>query len=190
MHEKQVLERAFAMPLTSPAYPPGPYRFVNREYLIITYRTDPPRLRAVVPEPLEFDQREALVKYEFIRMPDSNGFGDYTESGQVIPVSFRGRKGGYTHCMFLNDEGPIAGGRELGAFPRNWRSRRCEPKSTRLSGPSTTVRFESRPARWATSTARPIWRTSRLRLRRRTSSSRSFRTSTAARASASWSSTT
>ena len=113
MHEKQVLERAFAMPLTSPAYPPGPYRFVNREYLIITYRTDPVRLRAVVPQPLELDEREALVKYEFIRMPDSNGFGDYTESGQVIPVSFRGRRGSYTHCMFLNDEGPIAGGREL-----------------------------------------------------------------------------
>jgi acetoacetate decarboxylase len=118
MQEKQVLERAFAMPLTSPAYPPGPYRFVNREYLIITYRTDPARLRAVVPEPLELDQREALVKYEFIRMPDSNGFGDYTESGQVIPVSFRGRKGSYTHCMFLNDEGPIAGGRELWGFPK------------------------------------------------------------------------
>jgi acetoacetate decarboxylase len=118
MQEKQVLERAFAMPLTSPAYPPGPYHFVNREYLIITYRTDPARLRAVVPEPLELDQREALVKYEFIRMPDSNGFGDYTESGQVIPVSFRGRKGSYTHCMFLNDEGPIAGGRELWGFPK------------------------------------------------------------------------
>src|SRR6201987_779608 len=118
MHEKQVLERAFAMPLTSPAYPPGPYRFVNREYLIITYRTDPARLRAVVPEPLEFDAGAALVKYEFIRMPDSNGFGDYTESGQVIPVCFRGRTGGYTHCMFLNDEGPIAGGRELWGFPK------------------------------------------------------------------------
>ncbi|MGD7086068.1 hypothetical protein ACQCR9_26350, partial [Ralstonia pseudosolanacearum] len=25
--------------LTSPAYPPGPYRFINREFLIITYRT-------------------------------------------------------------------------------------------------------------------------------------------------------
>jgi acetoacetate decarboxylase len=58
------------------------------------------------------------VKYEFIRMPDSTGFGDYTESGQVIPVSFRGRKGGYTHCMFLNDEPPIAGGRELWGFPK------------------------------------------------------------------------
>ena len=104
------------MPLTSPAYPPGPYRFVNREYLIIAYRTDPERLRAVVPAPLEVDS--PIVKYEFIRMPDSTGFGDYTESGQVIPVSFRGRKGTYSHCMFLNDEGPIAAGRELWGFPK------------------------------------------------------------------------
>ena len=118
MHENEVVRRAFAMPLTNPAYPPGPYRFVNREYLIITYRTDPAKLRSVVPAPLELDERETLVKYEFIRMPDSNGFGDYTESGQVIPVSFRGRRGAYTHCMFLNDEGPIAGGRELWGFPK------------------------------------------------------------------------
>jgi acetoacetate decarboxylase len=116
MKEAEVKARAFAMPLTSPAYPPGPYRFVNREFMVITYRTDPDKLRAVVPEPLEVD--EPLVKYEFIRMPDSTGFGDYTETGQVIPVSFRGRKGGYTHCMFLNDEPPIAGGRELWGFPK------------------------------------------------------------------------
>jgi acetoacetate decarboxylase len=116
MKESEVRAKAFAMPLTSPAFPPGPYRFVNREYLIITYRTDPERLRAVVPEPLEVV--EPVVKYEFIRMPDSTGFGDYTETGQVIPVSFQGRKGGYTHCMFLNDEPPIAGGRELWGFPK------------------------------------------------------------------------
>jgi acetoacetate decarboxylase len=116
MKEGDVRERAFAMPLTSPAYPKGPYRFVNREFFIITYRTDPEKLRAVVPEPLEVDA--PLVKYEFIRMPDSTGFGDYTETGQVIPVSFRGRKGGYTLCMFLNDHPPIAGGRELWGFPK------------------------------------------------------------------------
>src|SRR5262250_1864638 len=116
MKETDVLAKAFAMPLTSPAFPPGPYRFVNREYLIITYRTDPERLRAVVPEPLQV--AEPLVKYEFIRMPDSTGFGDYTETGQVIPVSFRGKRGGYSHCMFLNDEPPIAGGRELWGFPK------------------------------------------------------------------------
>ncbi|GIL39684.1 acetoacetate decarboxylase [Roseiterribacter gracilis] len=116
MNIQKILERAFAMPLTSPAYPRGPYRFIDREYLIITYRTDPAKLRALVPEPLQVD--EPLVKYEFIRMPDSTGFGDYTESGQVIPVSLEGRRGSYTHCMFLNDEGPIAGGRELWGFPK------------------------------------------------------------------------
>jgi acetoacetate decarboxylase len=33
MKEAEVRERAFAMPLTSPAYPPGPYRFIDREFL-------------------------------------------------------------------------------------------------------------------------------------------------------------
>ena len=55
MKEADVKARAYAMPLTNPAYPPGPYRFKDREFLIITYRTDPERLRAVVPEPLEVD---------------------------------------------------------------------------------------------------------------------------------------
>jgi acetoacetate decarboxylase len=104
------------MPLTSPAFPIGPYRFYHREFLIITYRTDPQKLRQVVPEPLQVD--EPFVRFEFIRMPDSTGFGDYTESGQVIPVSYRGRKGGYTLCMFLDDEAALAGGRELWGFPK------------------------------------------------------------------------
>ena len=132
MNQDEVRKNAFAMPLTSPAYPPGPYRFVDREYLIITYRTDPDRLRALVPEPLMVDA--PLVKYEFIRMPNSTGFGDYTESGQVIPVSFQGRKGGYTHCMFLNDEGPIAGGRELWGFPKKLAEPRLKAEVDTLIG--------------------------------------------------------
>src|SRR4029453_16454016 len=95
MTEQEVKQRAFAMPLTNPAFPPGPYRFVNREFFIITYRTDPNALRAVIPAPLEFTQ--PLVKYEFIRMPDSTGFGDYTESGQVVPIRFKGHDGAYVH---------------------------------------------------------------------------------------------
>src|SRR5690349_10638665 len=83
MNEHEIRDRAFAMPLTQPAYPRGPYRFVDREYFIITYRTEPEKLRALVPAPLEIEA--PLVKYEFIRMPDSTGFGDYNESGQVIP---------------------------------------------------------------------------------------------------------
>ena len=69
-----------------------------------------------MPEPLELT--EPVVNYEFIRMPDSTGFGDYTESGQVIPVSYQGQPGSFTHQMFLNDHPPIAGGRELWGFPK------------------------------------------------------------------------
>jgi acetoacetate decarboxylase len=111
-----VRKTAYSMPLTSPSFPPGPYRFFNREFFVITYRTDPEALAAVVPEPLEVT--EPLVKYEFIRMPDSTGFGDYTETGQVIPVRFKGETGGYVHSMYLDDDAPIAGGRELWGFPK------------------------------------------------------------------------
>jgi acetoacetate decarboxylase len=113
-----VLTRAFAMPLTSPAFSKGPYRFVDREFLIISYRTDREALAAVVPEPLTFD--EPIVNYEFIRMPDSTGFGDYTETGQVIPVKYKGKAGTYSHAMYLNDGPPILGGRELWGFPKKF----------------------------------------------------------------------
>jgi acetoacetate decarboxylase len=116
MNETEVRERAFAMPIHSPAFPPGPYRFVDREYLIITYRTDPQALAKVVPAPLRV--AEPLVKFEFINMPDSTGFGHYCESGQVIPVTLDGEAGGFVLSMFLNDHPPIAAGRELWGFPK------------------------------------------------------------------------
>lgn len=130
--EDDVRRRAFAMPLTSPAFPPGPYRFVNREFFIVTYRTDPAALAAVVPAPLEI--AEPIVKYEFIRMPDSSGFGDYTESGQVIPVTYKGEKGGYVHAMYLDDGPPILGGRELWGFPKKLASPRLAVEKETLVG--------------------------------------------------------
>jgi len=66
-----VRRRAFAMPLTNPSYPPEPYRFVDREFFVITYRTDPEAPRAMVPEPLEI--AEPIVKYEFIPRADCCG---------------------------------------------------------------------------------------------------------------------
>lgn len=95
MNISGIKNNAVAMPLHHPAYPQGPYRFVNREYFVITYETDLDKLKQVVPEPLEVT--EPLVNFEFIRMPDSTEFGDYTESGQVIPVTYKGKKGTYTY---------------------------------------------------------------------------------------------
>ena len=111
-----VRRQAWAMPLTSPSYPRGPYRFVDREFLVVSYRTDPAAIAALVPEPLL--PAGDVVRFEFIRMPDSTGFGSYTESGQVIPVTLAGRPGVYVHSMYLDDDAPIAGGREIWGFPK------------------------------------------------------------------------
>jgi acetoacetate decarboxylase len=116
MKADDVRRSAFAMPLTSPSYPRGPYRFVDREFLVVSYRTDPAALAAVVPEPLL--PAGDVVRFEFIRMPDSTGFGNYTEAGQVVPVTFEGRSGVYVHSMYLDDDAPIAGGREIWGFPK------------------------------------------------------------------------
>jgi acetoacetate decarboxylase len=145
MTEDEVRKRAFAMPLTSPAYPPGPYRFYNREFFNITYRTDPDALRAIIPAPLEFI--DPVVKYEFIRMPDSTGFGDYTESGQVIPVSFRGERGSYVHSMYLDCDPPIAAGRELWGFPKKLASPSLKVDKDTLVG---ILRFGQVPVAVAT----------------------------------------
>jgi Acetoacetate decarboxylase (ADC) len=53
------------------------------------------KLRELVPQPLQVT--DPLVKFEFIRMPDSTGFGDYTErtshsgffsrpQGRILPL--------------------------------------------------------------------------------------------------------
>jgi acetoacetate decarboxylase len=97
-------------------YPAGPYRFINREFFIIAYESDPDLLQSILPPGMEL--LEPIVKFEFIRMPDSTGFGDYTESGQVIPVKYQGEEGGFTISMFLDCHAPIAGGREIWGFPK------------------------------------------------------------------------
>ncbi len=145
MNADEVKRRAFAMPLTSPAFPPGPYRFVNREFLIISYRTDPDALAAVIPAPLEMT--DPIVKFEFIRMPDSTGFGDYTEAGQVIPVRFQGQAGGYVHAMFLDCEPPIAAGREIWGFPKKLASPELRVEKDLLAG---VLRYDSVPVAVAT----------------------------------------
>ncbi len=117
MKIEDIRKNAFAMPYLSPAYSKGPFEFFGREFLIISYRTDPDLFRAAVPEPLQV--KDPIVNFEFIRMPDSAGFGDYTESGQILAVVDQdGKAAGYSNYLYLDDEAPTAGGREIWGFPK------------------------------------------------------------------------
>jgi acetoacetate decarboxylase len=151
-----IRRNAFAMPVLNPAYPRPPFRFLQREYFIVAYETDPDALHVVVPEPLIPDGNQ--VNYEFIRTPDASGFGNYTESGQAIPViDEEGRKGSYTHAMYLDDEGPIAGGREIWGFQKKSDRHACRSiRMTRCSARSTMAPSVSPRVRWASSSGPSI----------------------------------
>ncbi len=117
MKKEQVLYN-ITTPVNAPAYTPNIPEFRSREYITITYETDRERLEALVPEPLVID--EPLVKFECIRMPDSTALGDYTECGQLIPVSYNGVKGDFNLCMYLDNAPSIAVGREITAYPKKY----------------------------------------------------------------------
>lgn len=122
MNKEQILNLS-SMPALGPSYPKGPYRFINREFLVITYESDPAIIREIVPEPLE-PNKDNLVAFEWINMPDSSGFGAYSESGCVIPCTYKGEACNFIVAMYLNDEAPIAAGREIWGFPK----KNAEPK--------------------------------------------------------------
>jgi acetoacetate decarboxylase len=105
-----------SMPLASPSYPKGPYRFIDREYLLIHYESDPEAIRDMLPEPLEPDGNHVI--FEWMKMLDSSGFGSYQESGINIAARWNGTPCNYSAMMFLDDESPTTGGREIWGFPK------------------------------------------------------------------------
>ena len=141
-----------SMPAVAPSYPLGPYRFINREFMIITYETDPVLLRAAVPEPL-VPNADNLVLYEWIKMPDSSGFGDYTESGIVIPCTYNGEPINYTAQMYLDDQPPIDGGREIWGFSKKYALPKLVVASDTLTGTLSyagqTVAMGTMAYKWA-----------------------------------------
>ena len=107
---------ASSMPLASPSYPKGPYRFIDREYRLIRYELDPDAIREMLPEPLEPDGNH--VVFEWMKMLDSSGFGSYQESCIQIAATWNGTSCNYSAMMFLDDEAPTTGGREIWGFPK------------------------------------------------------------------------
>ncbi len=122
-----------SMPAFSPSYPRGPYRFLRREYLIITYETDPELIRAALPEPLE-PAPGNRVFFEWMKMPDSSGFGDYEESGTGIFATLNGEPCNFSLQMYLDDEPPITGGREIWGFPKKYGVPRLKVIKDTLTG--------------------------------------------------------
>jgi len=114
MRKEDVLQLP-SMPLQSPTYPRGPFRFFNRKYLIVNYRTDPKAIRDSLPEPIEPDGDQVSVQW--LDLPDGEGFGAYSAAAQVIPCTLKGEPCNFISQMYVNNTSPLAGGREIWGYP-------------------------------------------------------------------------
>ena len=149
---------ATSMPLFSPSYPKGPYIFLRREYLIITYETDPDALREALPEPL-VPAPGNLAFYEWMKMPDASGFGDYEESGSGILAMYDGEPCNFSLQMYLDDEPPIAAGREIWGFPKKYGVPRLKVIKDTLTG---TLHYDDERVAMGTMGFKPVSLADRL----------------------------
>ncbi len=67
-------------------------------------------------------------------MPDSSGFGSYTETGLVIPCRFNGEEMNFVSQMYLDDDPPIAAGREIWGFPKKYAHPKLDVVKDTLTG--------------------------------------------------------
>jgi len=109
-----------SMPLQSPTYPVGPFRFFNRQYMAISYQTDAAALREALPEPLEPIGDEVSVQW--LDLPDGEGFGAYSATALIIPCRFQGIVSSFVCQMYVDNSPPLAGGREIWGYPMKFGS--------------------------------------------------------------------
>ena len=131
MNKQDVLKLS-SMPLQSPTYPTGPYKFFNRQYMIIRYRTDPTQIKKMLPEPLEPDGD--VVSVQWLDLPDGEGFGAYSAALQAIPCMFEGEKCNFLTQMYVDNCPPLAGGREIWGYPMKYGCATLETASDTLTG--------------------------------------------------------
>ena len=117
MKKSDVINLA-SMPLQSPTFPRGPYKFFDRQYMIISYETDADAIRALLPEPLEPDGN--VVAVQWLDLPDGEGFGAYAAAAQTIPCKFKGESCVFVSQMIVDNCPPLAGGREIWGYPMKY----------------------------------------------------------------------
>ncbi|WP_085727217.1 acetoacetate decarboxylase [Pseudomonas sp. R37(2017)] len=114
---ESVRQKAYAMPIVSPAYPQPPSWFLDRPSLTISYRTDIELVRAMVPEPLVV--KDPIVSLSFLWMV-APGIGDYYEFAQGISCYLGDEAVSFRPLMVAENVTAIMLGREVWGLPKKF----------------------------------------------------------------------
>lgn len=104
------------MPVDAPLYPNPPYPYKDVEAFTITYETDEDAALALLPEQLELTETATAVLM-FVKYPFSS-LGPYEETILGLRCLYRGEERIYIPHIVLNNDVPLAAGREVYGFPK------------------------------------------------------------------------
>jgi len=92
-------------------------QYTGAEMLIVTFRTDPKEVAAVLPRPLR-PAGEPLAIAFVARYPQTNLGLAYNEGALFVAAQYRGERGWYCLSMPVDDDTAMIGGREQLGFPK------------------------------------------------------------------------
>jgi acetoacetate decarboxylase len=121
-----------SMPLQSPTFARGPFRFIDRQYMSISYESDPAAIAAALPQPLVADGNRVSVQW--LDLPDGEGFGAYAAVSQVIPCLFGDEPCTFVSQMYVDNAPPLAAGREIWGYPMKFGKPKLEVTADTLTG--------------------------------------------------------
>ena len=117
-----VLEQ-YSLPINSNLYGKPPLIYKDAETILIPFMSDPKVVSELVPEPMKYEA-DGLVTAQFNKYPNTICVGSSIEIFLNIPVTFQGEAGTYIASAFLNNDRPMAAGREIWGFEKKFA--KCE----------------------------------------------------------------
>ena len=102
----------------TPSYAMPPFVYENNRMVLITFKTSPHVIRALVPELLSINQDSLMTIYVgAMNLIDPKQI-TYYEAGIMIPAAYGDIKGSYMPVLYLDKALPIIIGREIWGFPK------------------------------------------------------------------------
>ncbi len=110
-----VLEQ-YSLPINNNLYGKPPYYYKDAETIMVPFMSDPKVISELVPEPMKANpDGSAIASFNNYNCA---GFGRSIEAFFIIPVTFEGDAGLYIANAFLNNDRPMAGGREIWGYEK------------------------------------------------------------------------
>ncbi len=97
-------------------------QFGGAEMLLVSFRTDPKTVAAVLPRPLR-PAAEPLAHAFVARYRETNFGVTYHEGALFVAAEYRGERGWYCLSMPVDDDTAMIGGREQFGFPKKMAGR-------------------------------------------------------------------